>query len=175
MGGDNSRIIELPLDLAVAMNAMASTNSAVLTIHSRKSPRRQFIVQPASQRQTRRRLATMRTGANYSLWMVGRWRANLRAEYILSEAGGRGRRRCGVGREEDSNQRCQDRCPIGRCQNGRRVTPSPRGCQQHDFLFPKFFPKKFGQKIGAGPPMEDFGNGTCAGPVLLHPAPLSGR
>src|SRR5262249_12140466 len=39
------------------------------------------------------------------------------------------------------------------------------------FLFPKFFPKKFGQKIGAGPPMEDFGNGTCAGPVLLHPAP----
>jgi len=26
------------------------------------------------------------------------WRANLRAEYILSEAGGRGRRRCGVGR-----------------------------------------------------------------------------
>jgi len=43
------------------------------------------------------------------------------------------------------------------------------------FLFPKFFPKKFGQKIGAGPPMEDFGNGTCAGPVLLHPAPLSCR
>jgi len=26
------------------------------------------------------------------------WRANLRAGYILSEAGGRGRRRCGVGR-----------------------------------------------------------------------------
>ena len=39
------------------------------------------------------------------------WRANLRAEYILSEAGSRGRRRCGVGREEDSDQRCQDRCP----------------------------------------------------------------
>ena len=39
------------------------------------------------------------------------WRANLRAEFILSEAGGRGRRRCGVGREEDSDQRCQDRCP----------------------------------------------------------------
>jgi hypothetical protein len=33
------------------------------------------------------------------------------AEYILSEARGRGRRRCGVGREEDSDQRCQDRCP----------------------------------------------------------------
>jgi hypothetical protein len=28
------------------MNAMASTNSAVPTIHNRKSPRRQFIVQP---------------------------------------------------------------------------------------------------------------------------------
>ena len=39
------------------------------------------------------------------------WRADLRAEYILSEAGGRGRRRCGVGREADSDQRCQDRCP----------------------------------------------------------------
>src|SRR5215831_3487308 len=39
------------------------------------------------------------------------WRADVRAEYILSEAGGRGRRRCGVGREEDSDQRCQDRCP----------------------------------------------------------------
>ena len=39
----------------------------------------------------------------------------------------------------------------------------------------KIFPKKFGQKIGAGPPMEDFGNGTCAGPVLLHPGPPSCR
>src|SRR6516165_621119 len=39
------------------------------------------------------------------------------------------------------------------------------------FLFPKFFPKKFGQKIGAGPPTGNFGNGLCAGPVLLHPAP----
>src|SRR5262249_41567957 len=37
------------------------------------------------------------------------WRANLRAEYILSQVGGRGRRRCGG--EEDSDQRCQDRCP----------------------------------------------------------------
>src|SRR5215813_1206618 len=27
------------------------------------------------------------------------------------------------------------------------------------FLFPKFFPKKFGQKIGAGPPTGNFGNG----------------
>ncbi len=43
------------------------------------------------------------------------------------------------------------------------------------FLFPKFFPKKFGQKIGAGPPTGDFGNGLCVGPVLLHPAPLSCR
>src|SRR5262249_15167232 len=34
------------------------------------------------------------------------------------------------------------------------------------FLFPKFFPKKFGQK-----PTGNFGNGLCAGPVLLHPAP----
>src|SRR5262249_14094840 len=37
------------------------------------------------------------------------------------------------------------------------------------FLFPKFFPKKFGQKIGAGPPMEDFGtararSGPCSTP-----------
>ena len=39
------------------------------------------------------------------------------------------------------------------------------------FLFPKFFPKKFGQKIGAGPPTGNFGNGLCADPVLLHPAP----
>src|SRR5262249_23300326 len=39
------------------------------------------------------------------------------------------------------------------------------------FLFPKFFPKKFGQKIGAGPPTGNFGNGLCAGRVLLHPAP----
>src|SRR5215468_9742003 len=31
------------------MNATASTNSTVPTIHNRKSPRRQFIVQPASQ------------------------------------------------------------------------------------------------------------------------------
>src|SRR5215831_2853415 len=37
------------------------------------------------------------------------WRANLRAEYILSQVGGRGRRRCGG--EEDSDQRCQARCP----------------------------------------------------------------
>src|SRR6516165_5952975 len=37
------------------------------------------------------------------------------------------------------------------------------------FLFPKFFPKKFGH--GAGPPTGNFGNGLCAGPVLLHPAP----
>src|SRR5215831_12764058 len=63
----------------------------------------------------RRRLATMRTGANYSLWMVGRQARHggptCGAEYILSEARGRGRRRCGVGREEDSDQRCQDRCP----------------------------------------------------------------
>jgi hypothetical protein len=54
------------------------------------------------------------------------------------------------------------------------VTNGARTAVQR-FLFPKFFPKKFGQKIGAGPPMEDFGNGTCAGPVLLHPAPLSCR
>src|SRR5262245_16355930 len=39
------------------------------------------------------------------------------------------------------------------------------------FLFPKFFPKKFGQKIGAGPPMEDFGNGTCAGSGPAPPRP----
>jgi hypothetical protein len=54
-------------------------------------------------------------GANYSLWMVGRQARHggrtCVQNYILSEAGGRGRRRCGVGREEDSDQRCQDRCP----------------------------------------------------------------
>jgi hypothetical protein len=81
-----------------------------------------------------------------------------------------------VGREEDSDHRCQDRCPDSRrCQNGTtRNTPSS-GMLTTRFLFPKFFPKKFGQKIGAAPPMEDFGNGTCTGPVLLHPAPLSCR
>ena len=52
------------------------------------------------------------------------WRADLRAEYILSEAGGRGRRRCGVGREEDSDQRCQD------------------------FCFQNFFPKNLAKKLG---------------------------
>ena len=101
----------------------------------------------------RRRLGTMRTGANYSLWMVGRQARHggptCVQKYILSEAGGRGRRCCGVGREEDSD------------------LPG--------FLFPKFFRKKFGQKIGAGPQWRIFGNGTCAGPVLLHPAPLSCR
>jgi len=56
-----------------------------------------------------------------------------------------------MGREEDSDQRCQD------------------------FYFQNFFLKKFGQKIGAGPPTGNFGNGLCAGPVLLHPAPLSCR
>jgi hypothetical protein len=39
------------------------------------------------------------------------------------------------------------------------------------FLFPKFFPKKFGQKIGAGPPTGDFGNGLCAGPGPAPPRP----
>src|SRR5215472_9906072 len=52
------------------------------------------------------------------------WRANLRAEYVLSEAGGRGRRRSGVGREEDSDQRCQD------------------------FYFQNFFPKNLAKKLG---------------------------
>src|SRR5262245_793322 len=58
-----------------------------------------------------------------------------------------------------------------RCQNGTtRNTLS--GDANARFLFPKFFPKKFGQKIGAGPPTGNFGNGLCAGPVLLHPAPF---
>src|SRR5262249_9771122 len=57
------------------------------------------------------------------------WRADLRAEYILSEAGGRGRRCCGVGREEDSDQ------------------PVP-GPLSSDFLFPKFFPKNLAKKLG---------------------------
>src|SRR5262249_4451120 len=39
------------------------------------------------------------------------------------------------------------------------------------FLFPKFFPKKFGQKIGAGPPTGNFGNGLCAGPGPTPPRP----
>jgi len=56
-------------------------------------------------------LGTMRTGANYSLWMVGRQAsmAGRPACRIYPERGwGRGRRRCDVGREEDSDQRCQD-------------------------------------------------------------------
>jgi hypothetical protein len=73
------------------------------------------------------------------------------AEYILSEARGRGRRRCGVGREEDSDQRCQDRCPA--------------------IFISKIFSQKIWPKNWGGSSMEDFGNGTCAGPVLLHPAP----
>ena len=97
----------------------------------------------------RRRLGTMRTGANYSLWMVGRQARHggptCVQKYILSEAGGRGRRCCGVGREEDSD------------------LPG--------FLFPKFFRKKFGQKIGAGPQWRIFGNGTCAGPGPAPPRP----
>src|SRR5215475_2257494 len=39
------------------------------------------------------------------------------------------------------------------------------------FLFPKFFRKKFGQKIGAGPPTGNFGNGLCAGPGPAPPRP----
>ena len=134
---------------------MNATNSAVPTIHSRKSPRRQFIVQPASQRQTRRRLATMGTGANYSLWMVGRQARHggptCVQKYILSEAGGRGRRRC------DGEGPLRSR----RCQNGTT----------RNTLSPKFFPKKFGQKIGAGPPTGNFGNGLCAGPGSAPPRP----
>src|SRR5262249_52342235 len=57
------------------------------------------------------------------------WRADVRAEYILSEAGGRGRRRCGVAREEDSDQRCQDRCPA-------------------IFISKIFFQKNLAQKLG---------------------------
>jgi hypothetical protein len=58
-----------------------------------------------------------------------------------------------------------------RCQNGTTRNTLSSGMLTTRFLFPKFFPKKFGQKIGAGPPTGNFGNGTCAGPVLLHPAP----
>ena len=68
---------------------------------------------------------------------------------ILSQVGGRGRRRCGG--EEDSDQRCQARCPA--------------------IFISKIFSQKIWPKNWGGPPMEDFGNGTCAGPVLLHPAP----
>jgi hypothetical protein len=53
----------------------------------------------------------------------------------------------------------------------RKIVINGAGTAVQRFLFPKFFPKKFGQKIGAGPPTGDFGNGLCAGPVLLHPAP----
>src|SRR5215831_18363783 len=58
-----------------------------------------------------------------------------------------------------------------RCQNGTTRNTLSSGMLTTRFLFPKFFPKKFGQKIGAGPPTGNFGNGLCAGPVLLHPAP----
>jgi hypothetical protein len=74
------------------------------------------------------------------------WRVNLRAEYILSEAGGRGRRHCGVGREEDSE--CQDRCPIGRCQNGRRVTPLLGDANNTIFISKIFSQKNLAKKLG---------------------------
>ena len=69
----------------------------------------------------------------------------------LSEAGGRGRRRC------DGEGPLRSR----RCQNGTT----------RNTLSPKFFPKKFGQKIGAGPPTGNFGNGLCAGPGSAPPRP----
>jgi|SRR6516225_4187825 len=69
----------------------------------------------------------------------------------LSEAGGRGRRRC------DGEGPLRSR----RCQNGTT----------RNTLSPKFFPKKFGQKIGAGPPTGNFGNGLCAGPGPAPPRP----
>ena len=53
-----------------------------------------------------------------------------------------------------------------RCQNGTTRNTLSSGMLTARFLFPKFFPKKFGQK-----PTGNFGNGLCAGPVLLHPAP----
>jgi len=56
-----------------------------------------------------------------------------------------------------------------RCQNGTTRNTLSSGMLTTRFLFPKFFPKKFGH--GAGPPTGNFGNGLCAGPVLLHPAP----
>jgi hypothetical protein len=55
----------------------------------------------------------------------------------------------------------------------RKIVINGAGTAVQRFLFPKFFPK--GQKIGAGPLTGNFGNGLCAGPVLLHPAPLSCR
>src|SRR5262249_60967432 len=66
------------------------------------------------------------------------WRADVRAEYILSEAGGRGRGRCGVGRGGERGQRGQGRGSAG-------------------FFFKIFFPKKFAQKIvpGTPPPIFD--------------------
>ena len=61
-----------------------------------------------------------------------------------------------MGREEDSDQRCQDRCPA-------------------IFISKIFSQKNLAKKIGEGPPTGNFGNGLCTGPVLLHPAPLSCR
>ena len=79
------------------------------------------------------------------------WRADLRAEYILSEAGGRGRRRCAW---------------VAR----KIVTNGARTAVQR-FLFPKFFPKKFGQKIGAGPPTGNFREWFVCGSGSAPPRP----
>src|SRR5262249_49806339 len=147
------------------ITAGSPTASWLAATSRRARPRRRSHQRRARRcRLQRRRLATMGTGANYSFmdgWQASEaWRANLRAEYTSARVGG-----------------TNDERPLRsrRCQNGATLYTLSPGMLTTRLLFPKFFPKKFGQKIGAGPPMEDFGNGTCAGPVLLHPAPLSCR
>jgi hypothetical protein len=104
----------------------------------------------------------MRTGANYSLWMVGRQARHGRSTCVQNIYPERG---LGPWREALWGGRSR------RCQNGATLNTLSLGMLTTRFLFPKFFPKKFGQKIGAGPPTGNFGNGLCADPVLLHPAP----
>ena len=77
--------------------------------------------------------------------------ADLRAEYILSEAGGRGRKRGGVGREEDSDQRCQDRCPV--------------------IFVSKIFSQKIWPKNWGGSSMEDFRERHVCGSGPAPPRP----
>jgi hypothetical protein len=83
------------------------------------------------------------------------WRANLRAEYILSEA------RAVAG-------------GVAAWVARKIVTNGARTAVQR-FSFPKFFPKKFGQKIGAVLQWRISGTTRVRVLVLLHPAPLSCR
>ena len=111
----------------------------------------------------RRRLATMRTGANYSLWMVGR-QARHGGPTCVENIPERGWGPSGVGPLRSR-----------RCQNGTTRNTLSSGRLTTRFLFAKFFPKKFRQKIGAGPPTEISGMVCVRVRSCSTPPPLSCR